>query len=221
MIKEESEIVKQEPKVVKRELKDKDQRIRANDVFDKLFKDGNKTIGEERNFIILNNEFIDDFQIFTCIQKIIGDKFKSDEFGLMYGEALFKDISLVTHLNEHYKSTFKSVFISIYYRENHWYLLTIDLVRNALIIMDSMVKNHDNQYLKVFKRSYKMLQLINKIDSNRQFDIKKYKFLIVNDCPSKQLIASIVECTLFFTRSIKLAEVKRSSNGLQATCVIN
>ena len=169
----------------------------------------------------MNNEFIDDFQIFTCIQKIIGDKFKSDEFGLMYGEALFKDISLVTHLNEHYKSTFKSVFISIYYRENHWYLLTIDLVRNALIIMDSMVKNHDNQYLKVFKRSYKMLQLINKIDSNRQFDIKKYKFLIVNDCPSKQLIASIVECTLFFTRSIKLAEVKRSSNGLQATCVIN
>lgn len=175
MIKEESEIVKQEAKVVKRELKDKDQRIRANDVFDKLFKDGNKTIGEERNFIILNNEFIDDFQIFTCIQKIIGDKFKSDEFGLMYGEALFKDISLVTHLNEHYKSTFKSVFISIYYRENHWYLLTIDLVRNALIIMDSMVKNHDNQYLKVFKRSYKMLQLINKIDSNRQFDIKNTK----------------------------------------------
>lgn len=94
---------------------------------------------------------MDDYQIYTLINKSIIELNKTEECDVIYGEALFDDKQLVNYIKTHYISSLNCIFVPIYYDPSHWYLLIIDLKQNKSLILDSVMKDvKDAQYTRAF-----------------------------------------------------------------------
>lgn len=66
---------------------------------------------------------------------------------------------------------------------NHWILLAIDVCGNRSIILDSLFDPTKSGYVLAFKRSYKIIQVLN--SNGFKIATDQHKFFLSSDCPQQ------------------------------------
>ena len=176
------------------DLVDEKAQMKANDDYDELkYLDKSVQIGSLGNNIVGNDEFVDVFQLYTSIKRVIEIANKGDQYMVMYSEEFTSDKGLVKRLNSDFVQGMKKIFVPVHQSNNHWILLVVDLEHDRSLILDSL-KRFEDHYIDIMKRSFIVYQLL-LLKDPKVFNLNEYKFSIVQDAPQQPMQS--VDCGIY------------------------
>lgn len=101
-------------------------------------KNPNKTIGPEKNYPISDYGMLDNFQVDTCINKII-KKSGNCKYTMIEGQKFFSDQLLLEWIAKRIDQKTQVILIPICLR-NHFFLIVVDLISNKSFVLDNLGK---------------------------------------------------------------------------------